>query len=65
MLKDKRVLRSLRDASHFLLSLSERSQHNPWNQYAADLFLEAARSGEDIEEATVQMRRAPSREGVA
>ncbi|HLH12428.1 MAG TPA: hypothetical protein VKV77_11190 [Methylovirgula sp.] len=65
-LKNKSVLRSLKDAADLLLGLGEACQRSPWYQHAARLLMEAAASGKpgDIEEATVQMRRALTREGM-
>jgi HEPN domain-containing protein len=65
-LKDGRMLRSLDDACVLLIGLNERSQSAMWCQHAAELLLKAADSGEpgDIEAATIQMRRALSREGM-
>lgn len=65
-LKDGRTLRTLRDACDMLVGLNDRSQANPWCQYAAELLLAAAETGEPkaIEDATVQTRRALGREGM-
>lgn len=66
VLKDKRTLLNLCDACDLPLALNDRSKQAPWVEHAASLLMRAAQTGaiEDIEEATAQMRRALSREGL-
>lgn len=60
------MLHTLDEACRALLGLSEQSQDTAWTQYAAELLLKAAETGDAkaIEEATVQTRRALVREGM-
>ncbi|QAY96732.1 hypothetical protein CWB41_14145 [Methylovirgula ligni] len=65
-LHDGRVLKTLNDAAQLFLRLSETIQRHDWNQYAAELLIDAAKSGKagDIRAATMQVQRALGREGM-
>ena len=60
-LRNGTVLRTLRDARHFIAALPEDFRYRPAWQDAAKLLLKAAESGsgsQAIEDATLQMQRA-------
>ena len=64
-LRNGTVLRTLRDARHFIAALPEDFRHRSAWRHAADLLLKAAESGSDsqaVEDATLQMYRALSLE---
>jgi hypothetical protein len=66
ILKDGRVLMTLRDAANLFGSFSESVLAHGWNHYAVELLIEAAEDGSEgaIEKATRQVQRALFREGM-
>lgn len=65
LLRDGRVLRTLREAAEFILGLGGDYQKAAWTRYAAELLILAAEGGkeEDVVNATMQVERALKREG--
>jgi hypothetical protein len=63
-LRDGHVLRTLEDAGNLIVRLGTARPGHAWDEYAADLLVNAANSGDDddIKIATLQVQRALQRE---
>lgn len=65
-LRDGRRLQTLREAAELFFNFVESRQGSEWNVYAVELLKKAAEPGDagDIQDATVQVRRASGWEGM-